>query len=154
MPETSRDIFHTTIRPSLRSPVQSHGDANGLLGSLHVSLHSSCFHFDGPPFQPHPGDVDGEEEQHFRSLFEEFAGKVSGGQVPGMRAAAGSGQACLHSLGSVGVQRAKPPTLGLQPRSAFICHFILSEAGRLFLCFGEKEREKLLSRGHFSRCVD
>lgn len=31
----------------------------------------------GNPHEPHPGDADGEDEQHFRSLFEEFAGKDS-----------------------------------------------------------------------------
>lgn len=67
-------------------------------------------------------------------------------------AGAGSGKACLHSPGAAGTQRAELQTLGFQP-VPIMCPLILSEAGRLFLCFGERE-SNYCPEATFFPCVD
>lgn len=79
------------------------------------------------------------EEEHFRSLFEEFVDKVSGGRAPLSWAAKGSDHACLHPLGSTGGQEGKAAYSG---SLVYICHLSLhpdrsQQAFAVFL--GERE---------------
>lgn len=87
------------------------------------------------------------EDEHFQSPFEEFAGKVCGRQVPRALGRSRLGPRLSALPVAAGAQRAELQTLGFQP-GPIMCHLALSEAGRLFLCFG-RDRVTIVQRPLF-----